>query len=63
MNLNGVHGVALERLVAKADLGNDEATRYIQEVMEKAGVSKALRHAGAKPGDTVLIGAVEFEFE
>jgi GTP-binding protein len=57
-----VVGARLERLVAKADLGNDEAVRYIQEVMEKAGVSVALRRAGAIPGDTVAIGDVEFEF-
>ncbi|MGO8684446.1 MAG: GTPase ObgE [Thermoleophilia bacterium] len=57
-----VVGAGLERLVAKADLGNEEAVRYIQEVMEKAGVSVALRRAGALPGDTVVIGDVEFEF-
>jgi GTP-binding protein len=58
-----VHGAALERLVAKADLGNDEAVRYLQEVMERAGVSAALRRAGARPGATVLIGENEFLFE
>jgi GTP-binding protein len=57
-----VVGRGIERLVAKADLGNDEAVRYIQEVMEKAGVSTALRRAGAVPGDTVVIGETEFEF-
>jgi len=58
-----VRGAALERLVAKADLDNEEAVRYLQEVMERAGVSDALRRAGAQPGDTVLIGDEEFEFE
>jgi GTP-binding protein len=57
-----VVGAALERLVAKADLENEEAVRYLQEVMERAGVSDALRRAGAKPGDDVAIGAAEFEF-
>jgi len=57
-----VRGAVLERLVAKADLDNDEAVAYLQQVMEKAGVSSALRKAGASPGDTVLIGADQFDF-
>jgi GTPase len=57
-----VVGAGIERLVAKADLGNEEAVRYVQEVMEKAGVSTALRRAGAQPGDTVVVGEVEFSF-
>jgi GTP-binding protein len=57
-----VRGAALERIVAKADLDNDQAVSYVQEVMERAGVSDALRRAGAQPGDTVLIGDERFEF-
>jgi GTPase len=57
-----VHGAVIERLVAKADLANDEAVAYLQEVMERAGVDNALRRAGAGPGDTVVIGDLEFEF-
>jgi GTP-binding protein len=56
-----VRGVALERLVAKADLENEEAVSYLQQVMERAGVSTALRRAGAEPGATVLVGDSEFE--
>jgi GTPase len=57
-----VHGPTLERLVAKADLENEEAVAYLQQVMERAGVSDALRRAGAQPGAAVLIGDNEFEF-
>jgi GTP-binding protein len=57
-----VRGQALERLVAKADLDNEEAVAYIQEVMERAGVSDALRRRGATPGDDVIIGETSFEF-
>lgn len=57
-----IRGVALERLVAKADLDNDEAVAYLQQVMERAGVSNALRRAGAVPGDTVVVADGEFEF-
>jgi GTP-binding protein len=56
-----VSGRVLERLVAKADLGNDEAMRYLQEVMERAGLSAAIRKAGGVDGDTVKIGDAEFE--
>jgi GTPase len=57
-----VRGVQLERLFAKADLGNEDAVRYLQQVIERAGLNDALRRAGAQPGDTVLVGDEEFEF-
>lgn len=57
-----VRGATLERLVAKADLDNTEAVSYLQQVMERAGVSEALRRAGALPGATILVGDEEFEF-
>ena len=56
-----VEGRALERLVAKAELSNEEAVRYLQDVMERAHVSDAVRRAGGTDGDTVVIGAAEFE--
>jgi GTPase len=56
-----VHGSGLERLVAKADLDNEEAVRYLQEVMEHAGLSRAVRRAGGVDGDTIVIGEAEFE--
>ena len=57
-----ISGTALERLVAKADLGNEEAVAYLQEVIGRAGVDQALRRAGALPGDTVLVGETVLEF-
>ena len=57
-----VRGVQLERLFAKADLDNEDAVRYLQQIIERAGLNDALRRAGARPGDTVVIGAQEFEF-
>ncbi len=56
-----IEGRALERLVAKAELGNEEAVRYLQDVMERAHVSDAVRRAGGADGDTVVIGDAEFE--
>ena len=57
-----VHGVQLERLFAKADLDNDDAVAYLQQLIERAGLNAALRKAGAVPGDTVVVGDQEFEF-
>jgi GTP-binding protein len=57
-----VHGRQLERLFAKADLDNEDAVAYLQEVVERAGLNDALRRAGALPGDTVMVGESEFEF-
>ena len=57
-----VRGARIERLFAKADLENDEAVRYLQEVIERAGLNDGLRRAGAVPGDTVIVGETEFEF-
>ncbi len=56
-----VHGRMLERLVAKADLTNEQAVAYLQDVMERAGLSVAIRRAGAADGDTIAVGDAEFE--
>jgi Obg family GTPase CgtA-like protein len=57
-----VRGLALERLVGKADIEHPEALAYRPAVIERAGLHAALRRAGAEPGDTVLVGEREFEF-
>ncbi|MCX6371977.1 MAG: GTPase ObgE [Actinobacteria bacterium] len=57
-----VRGFQIERLFAKADLDNEDAVAYLQQLIERAGLNDALRKAGATPGDTVLVGAQEFEF-
>ncbi len=57
-----VRGVQMERLFAKADLDNEDAVAYLQQVIERAGLNDALRRAGAVPGDTVVVGESEFEF-
>ncbi|MHB0915408.1 MAG: GTPase ObgE [Thermoleophilia bacterium] len=57
-----VGGPAVERLVARTDFANDEAVAYLQEQLERLGVSEALRGKGAQPGDDVVMGEVEFEF-
>lgn len=58
-----VRGGRIERMVIMTEMLNDEAVAYLQRRLQRAGVEQALRDAGAKPGDTVHIGPVSFEFE
>ncbi len=52
-----VQDAALERLVTMADLENPEARDYLLRQMLRAGLPARLRQAGARPGDTVRVGA------
>ncbi len=57
-----VTGRAAERVVAMADLTNEEAVSYVQERFRRMGVERALARAGAREGDTVRVGPVELEY-
>ncbi|MHB8859156.1 MAG: GTPase ObgE [Thermoleophilia bacterium] len=57
-----VTGQVVERLVARTDFENEEAVGFLQERLERLGVSDALRQAGAAAGEDVIIGDMEFEF-
>ncbi len=56
-----VVGSVVERMIARTDWENEEAVGFLQERLERLGVSDALRTAGAAPGEDVIIGEVEFE--
>lgn len=44
-------------------IADDEASmRYFQQFLVKKGIVAALREAGAKDGDTVVMGEWEFDF-
>jgi GTPase len=58
-----VNGRAAERVVAMADLTNEEALRYVHERFRRMGLERALARAGASEGDTVRIGPVELEYQ
>lgn len=58
-----VHGRAAERAVALSDITTPAATEYVRQRLTSLGVDKALRQAGARSGDTVRIGTVEFTYE
>ena len=51
-----VLGVKPERWVRQTDFANDEAVGYLADRLNRLGVEDSLFKAGAKPGDTVVIG-------
>lgn len=58
-----VRSPRVERWVVMADLENEEAVRYLQSRMVRAGVEQALEDAGAVRGDAVEIAGAVFEFD
>jgi GTP-binding protein len=58
-----VEGGRIDRLVARHDIDNDEALRYVEERLRALGVIKALEAAGFEPGDDVEIAGVVFEID
>lgn len=51
------------KAVALSDLNNIEAQAFAQDRLKELGVYRSLARAGAKQGDTVIIGTHEFEYE
>jgi GTP-binding protein len=58
-----VVGPRVERLIARHDVDNDEAMRYVEERLRRLGVIRALEAAGFEPGDDVEIGGITFELD
>jgi GTP-binding protein len=58
-----VTGERIERWVVTTDLGNDEAVRYLQGRLVRAGVDRQLALAGARRGDPVEIAGAVFDFD
>src|SRR4051794_4657370 len=58
-----VEGPAVERLIARHDVDNEEALRYIEGRLRGMGVIKALAAAGFSPGDDVEIAGMVFELD
>ena len=56
-------GRSAERVVAMADLTNEEAIEYVQVRLRRMGVERALARAGAREGDVVRVGPVELEYQ
>jgi GTP-binding protein len=58
-----VSGEAVERLIARYDLENEEAQAHVERRLHRMGVIAALERAGFKPGDDVEIGGLELDLD
>jgi GTP-binding protein len=58
-----VTGRGIERLVARYDLGNEDALAYLERRLRGIGVIGALEDQGFEPGDDVEIAGVAFELD
>jgi GTP-binding protein len=56
-------GRRIEILAAKTDFNNDEAIANLYRVAKAMGVFERLKEEGIQPGDTVIIGEMEFTYE
>ena len=56
-----VTGPAVERLMGRVNIGDNESYHYMEKMLKKLGIDTALREKGVKEGDTVKI--LEWEFE
>ena len=56
-----VTGGLVEMLIRKVVLSDHESNRYFQNVLKEKGVIDSLKELGAKDGDTIIVGDVEFE--
>jgi GTP-binding protein len=58
-----VEGEAVDRLIARHDLDNEEALIHVEGRLRRMGVLRALEAAGFEPGDDVEIAGVVFELD
>jgi GTP-binding protein len=58
-----VSGEAVERLIARHDMENEEAQALVERRLHRMGVIAALERAGFEPGDDVEIAGTVFELD
>jgi GTPase len=58
-----VTGAAVDRLIARHDMENDEALAHVEHRLRRMGVIAALEARGFEPGDDVELGGIVFEFD
>ncbi len=58
-----VKSASIERVAEMTPWDQSGSVRRFQKLMERLGVDKALREAGAQEGDTVYIGEYELEYQ
>ena len=57
-----VEGKAVERLLSKVNLDDNESTYFFHKGLERLGVNAKLKKLGIKEGDTVIFNGWEFEW-
>ena len=57
-----VSGEAVEKLVRRTDLANEEAVRYLSQRLDHMGLNQALEAEGVRSGDEVRIEGFVFEY-
>ena len=57
-----VEGKAVERLIARVNLDDNESTHYFHKGLERLGVNAKLKNLGIKEGDIVIFNGWEFEW-
>jgi GTP-binding protein len=60
-NIYEVKGGTVKTLIKNITLDDIDSFNYFQKQLKDIGINAALKRAGAKNGDTVIIGDVEFE--
>ena len=58
-----VTGEAVDRLIARHDMENDEALALVEQRLRRMGVIAALQARGFEPGDDVELGGIVFELD
>jgi GTP-binding protein len=58
-----VTGMRVERLLARHDLENEDAQRYVEDRLRRMGVISALESAGYQPGDDLEIAGMRLELD
>ncbi|MBR2571631.1 MAG: GTPase ObgE [Clostridia bacterium] len=57
-----VTGRSIDHLIDSVNFGDEDSLNWFHRTLRKWGVIDALREAGAKEGDTVSVGGMEFDF-
>ena len=57
-----VEGPAMDMLIGSINFNDTQSLNYFHRTLRSRGVIDALRAAGAKEGDSVVIGDMEFDF-
>ena len=58
-----VVGEAVDRLIARHDMENEEALALVEHKLRRMGVIAALEASGFEPGDDVELGGIVFELD